>query len=77
MKNSILSLEGVEVLSKNQQKNVYGGKEQLMDDGKVGCCYLRIGRSPFCALSITEAKAMFSMAQSAGITDAGWCCASC
>ncbi|MFT7251510.1 MAG: hypothetical protein ACI9FW_001250 [Flavobacterium sp.] len=26
MKNSILSLEGVEVLSKNQQKNVYGGK---------------------------------------------------
>ncbi|MFT7251512.1 MAG: hypothetical protein ACI9FW_001252 [Flavobacterium sp.] len=26
MKNSILSLEGVEVLSKKQQKNIFGGK---------------------------------------------------
>jgi hypothetical protein len=41
MKNSILSLEGVEVLSKKQQKNIFGGKAiatvSACSDASLGC----------------------------------------
>ena len=80
MKKTILNLEGVQILSKKQQKNVNGGLAdggESFDDGKAGCCYLRVGRSPYCGLSMESAKAMYIMAKNSGITDAGWCCASC
>lgn len=73
MKNSILSLEGVEVLSKNQQKNVYGGLFAPVDDGgDFGtCCAQTQNGVPYCGLS--KARAI----QVAAHNNGRYCCDGC
>jgi hypothetical protein len=69
MKNSILNLEGVQVLSRNEQKNVNGG---------TGTCAYILGRSgdgePIGMTNVSYAEAMSAINSNGG---GRYCCASC
>ncbi|MCZ8088993.1 hypothetical protein [Flavobacterium sp.] len=58
-------------LSRAEMKSISGGQ------GKAGCCYLNKGKAPQCGLKINEAKALYQLSVSHGMTTTGWCCASC
>jgi hypothetical protein len=76
MLKNILSLEGVSLLSKGEQKNVNGGAAE-----GGSCCVIvvgNVGSSRHCGYSKSEAKAEASLVASwdSGVS-AYWCCASC
>lgn len=78
MKKSILNLEGVQILSKTQQKNTFGGLADgggEFDGGESGggTCQALVGYSgdgePIVSCNLSNAQA-----KAAGIK---WCCSSC
>ncbi len=78
MKKSILNLEGVQVLSRNAQKNVNGGL--ALDSGSGGCCVTvigNVGSARHCGYTKSEAIDEATTVASWGGVRAYWCCASC
>lgn len=54
MKKTILSLEGVAVLSKTQQKQTFGGKVNPITGGGYPKCYLPFGSGASCLFACGE-----------------------
>jgi len=81
MKQSILNLEGVEVLSKKQKISLIGGRS--LDTGEGSCCaliYRTCGLNGDRICSSTACGHDSSTAQSLAASGAGggrWCCDSC
>jgi hypothetical protein len=77
MLKNILNLEGVELLSKTQQKRINGG---LLAEGGGSCCVTVVGNVATdrqCGMSKSEAKSEAATVASWGGVRAYWCCASC
>lgn len=81
MKKTILSLEGVEVLSKKQKISIIGGIS--LDTGEGSCCaliYRTCGLNGDRICSSTTCGHDSSTVQSLASSEAGggrWCCKSC
>lgn len=82
MLKNILNLEGVELLSKTQQKSINGGKYASIEAGPSdgGCCATVVGSrgtERSCGMTKKEAQDAASYINSFEGVSGFWCCASC
>lgn len=77
---NILNLNGVTLLSKEEQKSVNGGIASLDDAAAGSCCVTVVGNVATdrqCGYTKKEAIAEATTVASWGGVRAYWCCASC